>query len=273
MPKGKYMAKAELLFVATTSGIITLSNPGGIGRWLKAGHSLTTHAITCVWCNPSDPTHVLCGDGSQLWQSHDGAQTWHPLAGPACRTLIASRTAPTRIMGHDGQHAWLSDDAGASWRQLGVAMRIGMAGDVVWYDQQLSRDGGQTWHPHAPQCVGISSDSHTMLTTTDDVTVWSLANQPIPAPAVACQSWAVCGGQPWTCLGVHAGTVWRYQDAWQMQTQITAHIVYASIYHPDHVWAASHAGAVWLSSDRGQTWQDVRQGLLPITALVNARLL
>ena len=264
------MAKAELLFVATTGGLITLSNPGGIGRWLRAGHTLQEYALTCVWCNPSDPTHVICGDGTQLWQSNDGAQTWQSLAGPACRTLVASRTAPTRIMGSDGQQAWLSHDAGVTWHALGAAHQVGMAGDVLWYDQQVSRDGGHTWQYDATQPVSISSDSHTVLARTD---TWTLATQPILAPPVACQSWAVCGGQPWTCLGADGDAVWRYQDDWQSQTSVAAHIVYASVYHPDHVWAASRSGSVWLSSDRGQTWQDIRHGLLPITALINARLL
>ena len=157
------MAKAELIYLATQSGLVTLSNPGGIGRWLKAGTSMQAQPLCCVWSNPQDPTHVICGDGHQLWQSHDGAQQWQPMAGPACRVLCASRTSPNRILAGDGVSAWLSHDAGVTWHALGHAQHVGMAGETLWYDQMQSSDGGQRWQTISATIAALSYDAKSRL--------------------------------------------------------------------------------------------------------------
>lgn len=266
------MAKAELIYLATDTGLITLSNPGGIGRWLKAGHTQTGHTLCTVWSNPHDPTHVICGDGNQLWQSHDGAQSWHDIAGPACRHLVASRTRPTYILAGDGANAWLSPDAGTTWRHLGHAQHVGMAGDTLWYDQMVSTDGGLTWHAQSTTIVGINVDAKSRLTRHPDGT-WYADSTAIPPPPVSCLSWVICGGMPWTGVGADGSAVWRYQEIWEHQPQIPAHLVVSSSYHPDHVWAASRTGSLWLSSDRGINWGDIRHGLSSINALSSVRLL
>lgn len=264
------MAKAELLFVATTQGLVTLSNPGGIGRWLRAGHTLQTYALRAVWSNPHDPTHVMCSDGQQLWQSNDGAQTWHDMAGPACHALYASRTTPTRILAHAHHDVWLSHDAGVTWQHLGTAQSAGMAGEVVWYDQTISHDGGQSWQVYQPHILGMSSDGASYLVRQH--ALWYANDVAIATPPHTCLSWAVCSGRSWTAVGAGDDGVWHYHATWR-QTPIPAHLVHASIYHPDHLWAASRHGDVWLSTDRGQLWSTIRQGLSPITALASARLI
>ena len=265
------MAKAELIYLATNNGLVTLSNPGGIGRWLKAGESLLAHPLCCVWSNPQDPTHVICGDGQQLWQSHDGAQQWHPVAGPACHKLWASRTSPRRIMAHDGTAAWVSHDAGTTWTQLGKAQQAGMAGETLWYDQLLSTDGGMSWQTTPVTMVALSYDAKSRLTTHVD-TGWMADETPLIAVPEPCVSWAVCGGTPWTAVGATGTMLWRYHHEWTPLPHIPVHLVHASLYHPDQLWAGSQNGDVWLSTDRGQTWLNVRRGLSPITAITSARL-
>lgn len=265
------MAKAELLFVASRNGLVVLSNPGGIGRWLRTAHTLQGQTLTCVWANPQDPTHVICGDGTQLWHSHDGAQTWQALVGPACTTLAASRTQPQRIMASDGQSAWLSHDTGSTWHQLGDAHTTGMAGELLWYDQMQSHDGGQTWHQHDTHIVAASYDGKMMVTRHPDGR-WYGNDTPIAPPPTPVSSWAVCAGQPWTCVMTSDDVLWRYRETWQRNTQIPAHLVHASIYHPDQVWAASRSGSVWLSTDRGDSWLAVRHELPTPTAMASARL-
>ncbi|MFM7678129.1 MAG: WD40/YVTN/BNR-like repeat-containing protein [Roseiflexaceae bacterium] len=265
------MAKAELIYLATDSGLVTLSNPGGIGRWLKAGTSMQAQPLRCVWSNPQDPTHVICGDGHQLWQSHDGAQQWQPMAGPACCVLYASRTSPSRILAGDGATAWLSHDAGGTWHALGNAQHVGMAGETLWYDQMLSTDGGMHWQAIPATMVALSYDAKSRLICAADG-AWMADATSIVAPPVHCLSWAVCGGTPWTAVGADGSTLWRYHEEWTPLPQMPVHLVHASLYHPDQLWAGGQSGAVWLSTDRGQTWLTVRSGLSPITAITSARL-
>ena len=266
------MAKAELIYLATDSGLVTLSNPGGIGRWLNAGSSMQAQPLRCVWSNPHDPTHVICGDGQQLWQSHDGAQQWQPMDGPACRVLCASRTSPTRIMAHDGAAAWVSHDAGGTWHVLGTAQQVGMAGDTLWYDQMRSTDGGMSWQTTPVTMVALSYDAKSRLMRDADG-VWVADATPIVAPPVHCHSWAVCGSAPWTAVGADGSTVWRYHNTqWTAEAHLPVHLLHASLYHPDQLWAVSHSGSVWMSIDRGQTWLNVRNGLSPIAAITSARL-
>jgi hypothetical protein len=266
------MAKAELIYLATQSGLVTLSNPGGIGRWLKAGTSMQAQPLCCVWSNPQDPTHVICGDGHQLWQSHDGAQQWQPMAGPACRVLCASRTSPNRILAGDGVSAWLSHDAGVTWHALGHAQHVGMAGETLWYDQMQSSDGGQHWQTISATIAALSYDAKSRLMRDADGT-WVADTTPIVAPPVPCLSWAVCGGAPWTAVGADGNMLWHYHNAqWMPQSHLPVHLVHASLYHPDQLWACGQRGDVWLSTDRGQTWLNVRSGLSSITAITSARL-
>lgn len=272
------MAKAELVLIGTDDGVILLSNPGGIGRWLKSAHMLRGHGITATWAHPNDPTRMLCCDDTHLWQSLDGGQTWNSSAGPACRQMIASRSTPDRIWAHDGQSAYMSRDAGSTWQVVAPSAQIAGGGELLWYHHaaqgHLSRDGGETWHttPAWPS-VAMSYDGQ-HLWHGDQQTLYYHDSTIDGSPAGFVPLLAGVGA-PYV-VGTSPTALWRYADAWHMVDTVgTSHIsaLTTTIYHPDRAWAGDIAGNLWYSGDRCMTWELVRGGFAPIRAIASARLL
>lgn len=272
------MAKAELLLIGTDDGVVLLSNPGGIGRWLRSAHSLRGQVIIATWAHPDDPTQMLCGDGRHLWRSVDGGQQWDQIDGPACQRLIASRSTPERIWGHDGEHAYLSHDAGVTWQLHAPAEQIAGGGDVLWYRHGatgqlkqttnaawtetpawhhvvISHDGQHVWHQH----------DHQLGTGQTSIADIPAGFGPLLAGA----------GDPYV-VGTTPRGVWRYADTWQIIDSLAAQsitVMTTTLYHPDRAWAGDTAGNVWYSSDRCSTWELIRGGFSAIRSLATARLM
>lgn len=271
------MAKAELVLIGTDDGVVLLSNPGGIGRWLKSAHTLRGHTIVATWAHPNDPTQMLCSDGTQLWRSADGGQQWDQIDGPACQRLIASRSAPERIWAHDGQHAYMSHDAGITWQGLASADAIAGGGDSLWYRHHatghlkqrnddewtqtpawqhvvISHDGQHLWHQHDHH---LETNQH-IIDETPSAFV----------PLLACAGDACV-------VGATPSGVWRYAGTWQMIDGLSDQsitVMTTTLYHPDRAWAGDTHGNVWYSSDRCVTWELIRGGFTSIRALATARL-
>jgi hypothetical protein len=271
------MAKAELVLIGTDDGVVLLSNPGGIGRWLKSAHAIRGHAIIATWAHPNDPTQMLCSDGTQLWRSVDGGQQWDHSAGPACQRLIASRSTPDRILAHDGQTAYLSHDAGLNWHTIAPADQIAGGGDVLWYRHgttgliRLTNDAAWAQTP-AWQQVVISHDGQHVWYQHDNQlgTVQRLIDG-TPADFELLQA---CAGDA-SVVGSTPSDIWRYAGTWQIIDGLSAQsitVMATTLYHPDRAWAGDTDGNVWYSSDRCLTWEQIRGGLTSIRALATARL-
>lgn len=271
------MAKAELVLIGTDDGVVLLSNPGGIGRWLKSAHAVRGQTIIATWAHPNDPTQMLCSDGTQLWRSADGGQQWNQINGPAFQRIIASRTTPDRIWAHDGSHAYLSHNAGLTWHIHAPADQIAGGSDVLWYRygatgqlrltndapwtetpawQQvvISHDGQHLWHHHKHQ-----------LGTNQDI----IDETPSGFAPLLAVTGAGC------VVGTAPSGVWRYAEKWQMLDSLSAQsitVMTTTLYHPDRAWAGDNDGNIWYSSDRCATWQLIRGGLAAIRALSTARL-
>jgi hypothetical protein len=272
------MAKAELVFIATADGVWTLSNPGGIGRWLKAGHALQSHPITAIWANPLDPTMLIASGHTTRWRSTDGGQQWQPISMPPIHQFIASRTTPTRIMAHDGALAYISPDTGMTWHTLGNATHISAGGDTLWYGDtitgQLSSDGGLTWqHTSSGKTISLSNDGTQQLTRTSDQQ-WIGDNGIIPTPPTGWQVATLLSGTPFAVLGVAQQRLWSYRTTWQAsESTIIPRVIHATTYHPDRVWIGDESGTVWYSENRGLDWQSIRTGFPQIHAIASARLI
>ena len=272
------MAKAELVFVATDDGIHTFSNPGGIGRWLRAGHALQSHPIHALWANPLDPTMLIASGVASSWQSLDGGQQWHPITMPTMQQFVASRTTPQRIFARDTTSAYLSHDAGTTWQQLSHATHISAGGDMLWYGDattsQLSNDGGATWQTSPSiQQLWLSNDGNQRLTVTND-THWECDTLALPMPPANWQAMAILAGAPCTILGIVDHHLYTYHTNWHASDPaIMPHVVHATTYHPDRVWVGDSTGTLWYSEQRGLAWQPIRTGLPHITAIASARLI
>ncbi len=272
------MAKAELVFIATADGIITLSNPGAIGRWLKAGHSLQSHPIAALWANPLDPTMLIASGPTTSWRSIDGGQQWDAINIPKMQQFIASRTTPTRIFAHDGALAYISHDNGISWHTLGNATQLSAGGDTLWYSNattsHLSIDGGLTWDSSPfSQTIYLSNDGTQRLHHTS-AKEWIAALGIIPAPPVGWQANTLLSGTPFALIGVAQQQVWRYQNEWHhCEAAINPRVIHPTTYHPDRIWIGDMGGTVWYSENRGNDWLTIRSGFPQINAIASARLI
>lgn len=182
------MAKAGLLFVGTSDGVVLFSNPGAVGRWLRVGHALREMQVQAVWARPDNPQHVLavCGPAG-VWRSADGGQSWEQA---------------------------LTISAGAAASPGGPVSLAALAGKEPVL--LLASDGG-------------------IARSADDGATWSAAEPEAP--------WA--------------GEVRTITPA---------------SYHIDTAFAGTSAGQVFISVDRGRTWQLIKDGLPPISAIAAARL-
>ncbi|MFZ9857256.1 MAG: hypothetical protein ACO3F2_02825 [Roseiflexaceae bacterium] len=271
------MAKAEIVLIGTDDGVVLLSNPGGIGRWLKSAHALRNHAIVATWAHPNDPTQMLCSDGTQLWRSVDGGQQWDSITGPACQRLIASRSTPNRIWAHDGQTAYLSHDAGITWHILAPADEIAGGGDVLWYRHDTrghlttSHDMAWTETPTWSHVVVSHDGQHIWHSDTNHL---STAHHIIDETPSAFIPLLACAGD--SCVvGTAPNGMWRYTDTWQIIDGLSAQsitVMTTTLYHPDRAWAGDTNGNVWYSSNRCVTWELIRGGFTSIRALATARL-
>lgn len=86
------MAKAGIVYVGTDDGLATYSDPGGIGRWRRVGHTLEGRAVRAILA--ADALHLTLLTGDETLRSADGGQSWGP-AEPAdaetLRSLLAHR--------------------------------------------------------------------------------------------------------------------------------------------------------------------------------------
>ena len=74
------MAKAGIVYVGTSDGLVIYSDPGGIGRWRRVGHALEGQAISAI--SAADAlTLTLRVERQTAQHSEDGGRSFAPLEG------------------------------------------------------------------------------------------------------------------------------------------------------------------------------------------------
>ena len=271
------MAKAELLFVGTDTGVLQYSNPGGIGRWLRSGHSLPGSDIIALWANPDDPTQLLCSDGEQLYDSTDGGQHWSDPVELGITAFVASRSTPDRILARTANEAILSTDAGEHWRRIAAADRIATSNTTLAITTDArahqSSDGGTTWQPDEPWVHrAVSPDgNHTVVVSSTGM--WSIDGVVIPPAPVPMHTVAVMGGEA-HIVASDGHQVWVFRASCEpVQGAPALTLITNTSYHPDRLWGADAAGTLWYSTTRGLAWEAQKHQLGTIHVMVSARLL
>jgi len=271
------MAKAELLFVGTDTGLLQYSNPGGIGRWLRSGHSLPGSDIVAIWAHPDDPTQLLCSDGEQLYESADGGQHWSDPIDLAITAFIAASRTPERILARTDSDAILSTDSGENWRRIAPADRIAAANDVLTLSTALrahtSIDGGTSWQSDEPWLHRAASHDGAHIVEVSLMGVWTINGTAIQPAPISARVIAVCSDSAPRIVCSDGRTLWAYEVDWQRITDAPELTVLTNnAYHPDRLWGADKAGTLWYSANRGVTWEAIKTQLGTINAIVVARL-
>lgn len=291
------MAKALLLFIGTDDGLTLLTDPGGTGRWRRAGLSLPGVPVTGLWVNKASPLVVLAIAGGSLYRSTDGGQNWRAemraagLSGPYGSSAHAPHVYVTA-----GNELLHSADSGATWsssRLPGPCTALAAGGDGRLYtalDTQAltGRNGGTIWEPAGPALPAAISALTTIPGRAEALCAlaggvvycaehgaWHI---PAGAPGAATQLAVLAGSLPMLLIVLADGRVVRgTQVEWERSAaslpwRDATTVVAPSGYHMDRVFAGSEAGAVALSVDRARSWNIVYHGLATIRSIASARL-
>jgi photosystem II stability/assembly factor-like uncharacterized protein len=226
------MAKAGLLYIGTDDGLITLSDPGGIGRWRRVGHTLRGWTVRVVLA--LDALHLLVVAGGGVQRSTNGGMQWQPVLDGNIRALAVD---PTN-------------------RALVYALTA--ADDVL-----CSEDGGTIWQscaPSAPEDPLLPPRPQATLPGKPDTL---LAAQQEGETALLVRS--DDGGATWEAARIAS-------DKGGASLHGTVTVITRVGHHRDLAWAGTDAGQLLYTDDRGRTWQTIDRSLAPIRSLASARL-
>lgn len=295
------MAKAGLLFVGTHDGMVLFSDPGGIGRWLRVGHTLRDHLVQAIWLEAGNPLVVLAALGEAgLQRSTDGGQTWQRVLGTAEHLTGSTRHMPQRVYAATSSgELHRSDDSGIHWAACTpgewsgqiTALALSSAGDETVYvgalDGQVwrSANGGAAWARYsaplegpptllieAPERAGMwytLSRSHLFTTTTEAWTPFISPDATALALLGGKQPTILLGGAMGIQRSNDGGLTWASVDAtWNAAVTV----ITAASYHIDTAFAGSADGELAVSTNRGRAWQILRSDLPAVTCIAAARL-
>jgi photosystem II stability/assembly factor-like uncharacterized protein len=294
------MAKATLLFLATDDGLVLLSDPAGLGRWVRSVHAFQGSTVQSVWVDGSNPLITLVIADGRVYRSVDGGQTWTmptivvPLAPGAA--LYGAPRQPSFAGLLSGDALFTSDDAGVHWRRIALpgaygAFTVDDAGRFYGaLDGQMlaSDDRGATWKRYGAPLPGairmaraVPGTPETLCALVDgrvyavEHEVWRLIDG-IPGEATACT--ALAGATPTFLVALKgSGTVRGSLDGWELAIvalpwEGAATVLTPARYHMDTAFVASATGEVAISTDRGRSWNLVRRGLAAVHNIAAVRL-
>lgn len=302
------MAQAGLLFVGTDDGVVLLSNPGAIGRWLKIGHGLRGQVVRAVWPLVDTPLVVFAAVAwAGLQRSDDGGQTWR-MVFDAEVAVITGHHRVSRVLYLRTVEGvvYRSVDAGGCWSRCTMGMPesavcggfiVSRADPDCLYCQVddgvlMSRDAGAHWLLYGGGLHGVGAGV-------------------CESPGTAGVLYAVVDGGVWRCDGPDAvwgmlmptpggvlamlpgheevllravssaaglvrssdqGVLWMPVDVgFSWSGEVTT--IVPARYHIDTVFVGSSGGQVAISGDRGRRWLVLRDDLAAIRHIASARLL
>ncbi len=142
------MAKAGIVYVGTSDGIVTYSDPGGTGRWRRVGQALEGRPVRALLA--ADALTLLAVVEQGALHSTDGGQSWSAAPDDEAAGLLtlASATGPVVATAH-GPAQWRGDQGPAP----GAAALALLAGKQETLIAALdggaslaySVDGGASW--------------------------------------------------------------------------------------------------------------------------------
>ncbi|HMQ34726.1 MAG TPA: hypothetical protein PKD53_28575 [Chloroflexaceae bacterium] len=144
------MAKAGIVYVGTTDGLATYSDPGGTGRWRRVGHSLEGRAVRALLA--ADALTLLAAVNGAALRTADGGQSWAAAPeGEAAGLLdLAAAGEPVLATAH-GPARWRGEHApapGAAALALLAGKQETLIAAIAGGTSLVrSEDGGASWAP------------------------------------------------------------------------------------------------------------------------------
>lgn len=143
------MAKAGIVYVGSSNGLATYSDPGGTGRWRLVGRTLAGRAVRVVMAADALTLMVLL-DGDEVLLSADGGQSFTPAPAHEAQGLLtlAGATGPLIATAHGlaqwkGEHSPAPD--GAALALLAGKQEVLIAATADGAALMRSESGGASW--------------------------------------------------------------------------------------------------------------------------------
>jgi len=305
------MAKAGIVYAGTADGLVTLSDPGGVGRWRRVAHELRGHAVHALQAqNALELLAAVAGMGLQ--RTTDGGQTWQCLLNADVAAIAVHPAMPEQIFAltSDGT-VQRSNNRGATWHAVLLPEAQHYAAKLIApYDPQhlyvtqgnvvlAGADAGATWSQYGAAFAGEVTElvaapgPDQLLFAAVEGRIYRTAVgaradwQPVALPGDVSVRQVVLtvlpGKQP--VLLAAAATAESFlllrsedygagRQAAQVNAPLTEEVsvIMPASYHMDTVWAGTTAGQLLHSDDRGRTWSEIAREAAAISSLAVVRL-
>jgi photosystem II stability/assembly factor-like uncharacterized protein len=278
------MAEVQILYVATTNGVVQLVNPGTSRRWRAIGEALAGAEVYAVRASAVDPQLAFAGTNSGLHSTRDGGATWE-LDRPDIVTALAAT--------EDGVYAGTATgviltNADDSWGEVhagpdAVAFLSALPGRrlaAVYKDGKTEVMADGSWSeldlllPGASHIVASTDDPDNLFLTNQSGLVTRTGARGIEAtPSGAL---VLLAGRSEVLLIGTSGSVYRSDDGGATVNAVEGptdvRVLISPPRYQDYAYAGTGAGELWLSADRGRTWDKLHEGLAPVRDLSFARV-
>lgn len=305
------MAKAGVVYAGTTDGLVTLSDPGGVGRWRRVAHELRGHAVHALQAqNALELLAAVVGMGLQ--RTTDGGQTWQCLLDADVAAIAVHPAMPEQIFALtiDGT-VQRSNNRGATWHAVLLPEAQHYAAKLIApYDPQhlfmaqgnvvlAGADAGATWSQYG--AAFASEVTELVATPGPDQRLFAVAEGRIYRTDAGAQAnWqpvapmedvpvrrvvltVLPGKQPVLLAAATTADnllLTRSEDdgvsrqAAQVNLPLTEEVsvIMPASYHMDTAWAGTTAGQLLRSDDRGRTWSEIAREAAAISSLAVVRL-
>jgi hypothetical protein len=281
------MAKAGLLFVGTTDGLVLFSNPGMAGRWLRIGNELFGKPILALWAAPDNPLIVLAiraNDG--LWRSANGGQSWKQVIAAAVTTITGNATSNVYVGDQQGK-IWQSNDGGENWTVLVTVdgnvqgLVLHARGISIGVKRQIWFWGGEKLELCAtlPAPVQTMTDLGQLYVLAGE-TLYVVDGTPQALRSAGTALAALPGNESVLLFGepqriARSSDLGRSWSAGEVTTgwRGTITVLVPAPYHMDTAFAGTNTGQIAVSSDRGRNWKILHQEGAAITSIAVGRLI
>jgi photosystem II stability/assembly factor-like uncharacterized protein len=146
------MAQAGIVYVGTSDGLATYSDPGGTGRWRRVGHDLAGRRVRALLA--ADALTVLAVVDQGALRTSDGGQSWElaPDSEASGLLSLAAASGPVVATAH-GPAQWRGDHPPAPGATA-LALLAGKQETLIaavagGASLAYSVDGGASWQTAA----------------------------------------------------------------------------------------------------------------------------
>lgn len=244
----------DYALVGTASGGI-FKRPLAGGNWTAVNNGLSTLAISSIHVS-TDGSRLLACTGAGLFESLDGAASWHPLVGPFAGGLVNDVVeAANALLVGTSTGIYIGDPAGTQWSAAtngfsgAACLRLIEDGDGRAYAGSLddgvfrSLDDGASWSDINNGLAGRTV-TRLLVTSTGDIFAGTNAQGIFRSNVL---------GSAWTGPALPKRSIFALAESPRGDLFAGNYTIAAGGVPDGHAWRSSDDGESWTPLDNGLT--------------------